>query len=62
LFDKDVAREGEVALGTRVAAYRPAIVAAHKAFGGAIKQSGLIDPALRCLVNVRIANLVGCEY
>jgi alkylhydroperoxidase family enzyme len=62
LFEKDIAREGEVALGTRIAAYRPGIAAAHKAFGGAIKQSRLIDAALRCLVNVRIANIIGCEY
>lgn len=62
LFDQDIAREGEVALGTRMAAYRPSIAAAHKAFGGAIKQSRLIDPALRCLINVRIANIIGCEY
>jgi len=62
LFDKDIAREGEVSLGTRIAAYRPGIAAAHKAFGAAIKQSRLIDPALRCLINVRIANLIGCEY
>lgn len=62
LFDKDIAREGEVLLSTRISAYRPGIAAAHKALGGSIKQSGLIDAALRSLVKVRIANLIGCAY
>ena len=62
LFEGDIEREDEVLLSTRISAYRPGIAAAHKALGGAIKASGLIDPALRCLVKVRIANIIGCEY
>lgn len=62
LFDKDRARDGQVLNSTRIAAYRPGICAAAKALGKAIADSGLVDPALRSLVKVRIASLVGCEF
>ncbi|MCC7484243.1 MAG: hypothetical protein IT529_04580 [Burkholderiales bacterium] len=62
LFEKDIAKEDEVLLSTRISSYRPGIAAAHKALGGSIKESGLIHAALRSLVKVRIANLIGCAY
>ncbi|MCC7484246.1 MAG: hypothetical protein IT529_04595 [Burkholderiales bacterium] len=62
LFDRDLARDGQILNSTRVAAYRPGISNAAKNLGKAIADSGLIDPALRSLVKVRIASLVGCEF
>lgn len=62
LFEKDRARTGQVLNTTRIGAYRPAIAAAARALGQAVAGSGLIEPQLRCLINVRIAGLVGCEF
>lgn len=62
LFEKDLARDGVILNSTRIAAYRPQISAAAKALGKSIADSGLIGPALRSLIKVRIASLVGCEF
>jgi len=62
LFDADRARDGVILNSTRVAAWRPGISAAAKALGKAIAASGCIDAALRSLIKVRIASLIGCEF
>lgn len=62
LFDADRARDGVILNSTRVAAWRPGISAAAKALGKSIAASGRVDPALRSLIKVRIASLVGCEF
>lgn len=62
LFEGDLKAHGQVLNSTRVAAYRPGIAAAAKALGRAVADGGLIPDQLRLLMNVRIAELVGCPF
>lgn len=61
-FDENLATYGQVLNTTGVYAYRPTIQRGAKALGEGILASGLIPGRLRCLINVRIASLIGCPY
>ena len=62
LYDANVKAFGQVLNTTGIWAYRPTIQLGVKALADGIQQSALIPDKLRCLINVRIAGLVGCGY
>ena len=43
-------------------ARRPTIFRGARAMWSGLDASGLIDPKLICLINRRVASLVGCEF
>jgi hypothetical protein len=43
-------------------ARRPSIFRGARAMWSGIDSSGLIDPALRALINGRVASINGCEF
>lgn len=62
LMERDLAVFDQVLNSTGVAAYRPTIAKAAKELGQAVARAGLISDELRCLMNVRVASLVGCPF
>ncbi len=61
-FDQDVKAYGAVLNSSRVYGHTPGILRAVKALGKAIADSGHIEPQLRMLVNVRVAQVNGCPF
>ena len=61
-FDADAHRFGVVLNPTRVFAYRPPILAAAKALTASVGQEAVLPAALRLLVCLRVATLVGCPF
>ena len=53
---------GNPLLNHLVYARRPTIFRGARAMWTGIEGSGLIDPALRALINRRVASLNGCEF
>jgi len=51
---------GTILNNTKVYAHCPGILLALRGLDQAIGDSGLIDPTLRALLNVRIAEINGC--
>ena len=62
LYDANLKTFGQILNTTGIWAYRPAIQLGVKALADGIQASGGISDRLRCLLNVRIANAVGCGY
>ena len=62
IFDADERRFGVVLNPTRVLAYRPPILAAYKALSASVGQDAVLPAALRLLVCLRVATLVGCPF
>lgn len=62
IYDANISTYGEVLNSTGIYAYRPTIQLGVKALGEGVVASGLIPTRLRCLINVRVASLVGCPY
>jgi alkylhydroperoxidase family enzyme len=62
IFDADERRFGVVLNPTRVFAYRPPILAASKALSASVGQEAVLPAALRLLVCLRVATLVGCPF
>ena len=61
-FAQDVKAYGAVLNSSRVYAHTPGILRAVKALGKAIADCGHIEPQLRMLVNVRVAQINGCPF
>ena len=61
-FDANVKAFGFVLNPTGVFAYRPPIMFAAGALGRAVAKDGVLPPALRTLICVRVASLVGCPF
>lgn len=62
IYDQNLTAYGQVMNTTGVYAYRPTIQLGVKALTEGIKASGLIPERLRCLINVKVASLIGCPY
>jgi hypothetical protein len=60
VFDRQVERYGEVLPNHAVLARRPAIFRGFRAMWDGLDESGLLGERLACLVNVRVASLIGC--
>ena len=61
-FEADRRAFGGLLNTTKVMAHCPPILAAAKALGAAIGQSGLLPKALLALVSYRVASINGCPF
>ena len=61
-YDRDMRVFGQVLNPTGVLAYRPPVLTAARALGASVGKDGVLEPALRTLVCVRVASLVGCPF
>ncbi len=61
-FEQDERAFGFVLNPTGVLAYRPPILAASRALGNSVRKDGVLPPAIRTLICVRVAALVGCPF
>ncbi len=61
-YDRDMKYFGQILNPTGVLAYRPQVLTAARALGASVSQGGVLEPALRTLVCVRVASLVGCPF
>jgi hypothetical protein len=62
LFEQDVRAFGFVLNPTGVVAYRPPIAEAARRLGRSVAKEAVLPDALRALVCVRVATLVGCPF
>ena len=62
VFAKEIEAFGHLLNTTKVQAHCPPILKAAKQLGAAIDRSGLLDPELRALVNLRVALINGCPF
>ena len=62
IYAKDRETVGDVLNTTKIYAHCPPILRAAKLLGKAIEDSGLLDPLLRSLVCVRVAQINGCPF
>jgi hypothetical protein len=62
VFDRDERLFGAVLNPTRIFAYRPPILAASKALSRSVSQEAALPAALRALICIRVAMLVGCPF
>jgi hypothetical protein len=62
LLERDVAQHGHVLPGTGIQGHAPTIQAGTKALEAGIGAAGRIPRQLRRLMNVRVAQIVGCPY
>lgn len=61
-FDDMAARMGEVTQNLRILAHKPVYVDLIRSVSDAIDAATEIDPALKQLVELKVARLHGCEY
>jgi len=61
-FRMDLERDGVILNTTRIAGYLPEVTLAGKRLGQALGKSGHVSAQLRLLMNVRVAQLVGCPF
>ncbi|MGH7038056.1 MAG: hypothetical protein ACREE4_11605 [Stellaceae bacterium] len=61
-FERDRTTFGDLLNTSKIMAHCPPILAAARAMGAAIRQSGLLPPALPPLVSLRIASINGCPF
>ena len=61
-YEQDERAFGFVLNPTGVLAYRPPILAASRSLGNSVRKEGVLPPAIRTLVCVRVASLVGCPF
>jgi alkylhydroperoxidase family enzyme len=62
VFRKERERLGDLLNPTKVMAHCPPILAAAKALGAAIEQSGQLPKGLLPLVYLRVASINGCPF
>jgi alkylhydroperoxidase family enzyme len=62
VFAEDRERYGAPLNTTKVLAHRPEVLEAARGLSSALERSGLLPPALRALVNLRVALLNGCPF
>ena len=61
-FESNQAKFGTVLNSTGVYAYCPPILNGVTAMGAGIEGSGLLSRQLHCLLNIRVASMVGCAF
>lgn len=61
-YDQDERAFGLVLNPTRILAYRPPIQAAARALNRSVSKEATLSEALRALICVRVATLVGCPF
>ena len=61
VFERQGNNYGAVLYNHAVLARRPAIFRGFRAMWDGLQQSGLIGARLACLLNVRVAGIVGCS-
>ena len=61
-FQRNRATYGTVLNSTGTYAYCLPILNGVTALGASIEESGLLSRQLRCLLNVRVATMVGCPF
>jgi alkylhydroperoxidase family enzyme len=61
-FDAEVETFGMVLNPTRVFAHSPEILRGAKTLGGAVNRANRIPAALKSLLSVRVATIVGCPF
>ncbi len=61
VFERQMERYGEVLPNHAVLARRPAIFRGFRAMWDGLEESGLMGARLACLINVRVATLIGCS-
>ena len=59
---EETERQAGTSASTRTYARNPAVLRALVAFRGALAKEGTLDPVLRELVRLKIANLNACRY
>ena len=62
IFDKERQAFGDLLNPTKVMAHCPPILAAARALGAAIEESGQLPKGLLPLVYLRVASLNGCPF
>jgi alkylhydroperoxidase family enzyme len=62
VFDRERAAMGDLLNPTKVLAHCPPILAAAKALGASIAQSGQLPAALLPLIYLRVAAINGCPF
>ena len=62
LLATDIERHGMVSPTTGTYAYVPGFLEGARALDAGITQAGGIDQQLRMLMNLRVANIVGCPF
>ena len=62
LFAREREAFGDLLNPTKVMAHCPPILAASKALGAAIGQSGQLPPGMAALVSLRVAGINGCPF
>ncbi len=62
IYARDRETLGDVLNTTKVYAHCPPILRAAKLLGKALEDSGLLEPQLRALVCVRVAQINGCPF
>ena len=62
LMEENQARSGHVFPGTAITGHAPTIQEGTQALNAGITNAGRISQQLRGLMNVRVANLVGCPF
>jgi hypothetical protein len=61
VFERQEKSYGVVLENHAVLARRPAIFRGFRAMWDGLEASGLVKPRLACLINVRVAALIGCS-
>jgi hypothetical protein len=62
LMEENEARFGHVFPGTAIVGHAPTIQEGTQALNAGITNAGHVSQQLRGLMNVRVANLVGCPF
>ncbi len=62
LFDEHVAQYGFVLNTGRIYGHRPTIMRGLAQLQQGVDESALLDPALKALINVRVASINGCPF
>jgi len=60
VLDRQEQRYGAVLENHRVLARRPSVFRGFRAMWDGLEESGLVEPRLIDVVNVRVASLIGC--
>ena len=62
IFEQERKMFGDVLNPTKIAAHCPPVLKALKDLYASFYESGLVPPALHCLVYARVAMLNGCPF
>ncbi len=62
LFSEEKEMFGDVLNPTKIAAHCPPILNALKQLYASFYESGLVPPALHCLVYAKVASMNGCPF